>query len=239
MAMTSKAKVPEVVMNPASAVHYRNHGDRFVGEGLSKIGYRYDQVEGRKFVQCRDGKEHANNVTLSQPSSEVLTLLKKNEEFFLVMGKQSRSPYLVEVDGTVYLKTFLEQAAGLVEDGQDFLSAAISEGKQELGSKVTFISELIVPKLYRHVSYTDEVSRLYWAITENLGEQELDEKETIYVEIIPLENAKREFKDYLDGKKSDFFGFDIPDITMLSMTLFFWKLNSGEIDLENPTGNLL
>lgn len=50
---------------------------------------------------------------------------------------------------------------------------------------------------------------------------------------------KKEFKAYINGKKDDFYGFDIPDITMLSMTLFFWKLDSGEIDLNNLTGNLL
>lgn len=238
MAMTSKAKVPEVVMNPASAEHYKKYGNVFVEEGKSTIGFRYDQVTGRK-MRKPDGKEFTNNVTLSQPSSEVLTLMKRGTEWFLVMGKQSRSPYVVEVDGTLYSKIFLEQAAGLVESEQDFLSAAVVEGNQELGSKVIFLAELIVPKLYRHVSYTDEVSRLYWAITEVLEEQNLDEEESINVSLIPLEDAKKEFKAYLNGRKSDFFGFDIPDITMLSMTLFFWKLDSGEIDLENPTGNLL
>ena len=66
-----------------------------------------------------------------------------------------------------------------------------------------------------------------------------DYGESINVSLFPLEDAKKEFKAYIDGKKADFFGFDIPDVTMLSMTLFFWKLDSGEIDLNNPKGNLL
>ena len=165
--------------------------------------------------------------------------MKDGEKWFMVMGKQSRSPYVVEVNGTLYSKIFLEQAAGLVEADQDFQSAAIAEGSQELGAKMIHLSELIVPKLYRHVSYTDEVSKLYLAVTERLGSQNLDADENINVDVIPLEKARIAFKEYINGDKADFLGFDLPDITMLSMTLFFWKLDSGEIDLNNLTGNLL
>ena len=82
---------------------------------------------------------------------------------------------------------------------------------------------MIVPRLFRHVSYTDEVSKLYLAVSEWIGEQELDPEENINVDVIPLDEAKEEFDAYLDGDKDSFFGFDIPDITMLSMTVFFRK----------------
>lgn len=238
MAMTSKAKKPEKVVNPASAEHYKKSGNTFVEEGIATVGYRYDHVEGRK-MKMPNGKEFTNNVTLSQNSSEVLTLMKDGDEWFVVMGKQSRSPYVVNVDGTLYSKIFFEQAAGLVEADQDFQAAAVAEVKQELGAKLVHLSELIVPKLYRHVSYTDEVSKLYLAVTEKLGNQNLDADENINIGIIRLEDARQAFVEYIKGEKSDFFGFDIPDITMLSITLFFWKLDSGEIDLDNLTGNLL
>ena len=126
MAMISKTKVPEKVVNPASAKYYQNYGNQFVSEGTQTIGYRYDQIEGR-MIQSPDGKVFSNNVTLSQPSSEVLTLLKDGQDWYIVMGKQSRSPYVVDVNGKLYYKVFLEQAAGLVEEGQDFLSAAVAD----------------------------------------------------------------------------------------------------------------
>lgn len=44
MAMVSKAKNPEVVMNPASAEHYKKYGNTFVEEGHTEIGYRYDHI---------------------------------------------------------------------------------------------------------------------------------------------------------------------------------------------------
>lgn len=238
MAKILKTKRPEKVVNPASADYYQKNGNAFVEEGKVTVGYRYDQVEGRKLSKP-DGKVFTQNVTLSQHSSEVLTLLKEGEEWFLVMGKQSRSPYIVEVNGKLYSKIFLEQAAGLVEPEQDFQSTALREGSEELGSKVVYLAELIVPKLYRHVSYTDEVSKLYIAVTEKLEGQELDEEESIGVELIPLEKAKKAFKEYLNGVQDAFLGFDIPDVTILSMTLFFWKLDTGEIDLSNLKGNLL
>lgn len=122
---------------------------------------------------------------------------------------------------------------------QSFLDAAIAETRQELGAKLTYLGELIVPRLFRHVSYTDEVSKLYLAVTEWIGEQELDPEENINVDVIPLDEAKEEFDAYLDGDKDSFFGFDIPDITMLSMTVFFRKLENGKINLNNLTGNLL
>lgn len=238
MSMINKAKVPEKVDDASVANYYANNGNKVLDLGVQTIGYRYDQVEKRK-MQMPSGKEFTNNVTLSQTSAEVLTLLRDGDLWFVVMGKQSRSPYIVEVEGEIYSKIFLEQAAGLVEENQNFQSAAIAEGCQELGSQVVYLTELIVPKLYRHVSYTDEMSKLYLAVTEKLGTQDLDENESINVDIIPLEDARREFCDYINGRKTSFFGFDIPDSTMLSMTLFFWKLDIGEIDLNNLKNNLL
>ena len=238
MSMISKTKVPERVDDVSVVKYYEDNGNKVLDGGIQTIGYRYDHVEKRK-MQMPSGKEFTNNVTLSQPSSEVLTLFRDGDKWFVVMGKQSRSPYVVEVEGKLYSKIFLEQAAGLVEENQDFQSAAIAEGCQELGSKVVYLTELIAPKLYRHVSYTDEMSKLYLAVTEKLGEQQLDDNENINVDIIPLEEARREFCDYINGRKTSFFGFDIPDITMLSMTLFFWKLDTGEIDLNNLDNNLL
>lgn len=239
MAKRSKIKKPEIVVNSAVAEYYEKYGTKLVKEGKQEIGYRFDQITSREFSLPGSEEVKSNNVTLSQPSSEILTLLKKGEEWFLVLGKQARSPYLVEVNGKVYFRTFIEQAAGLLEEGQSFLDAAIAETRQELGAKLVYIGELIVPRVFRHVSYTDEVSKLYLAVTEWLGNQDLDPEENINVDVIPLDKAKEEFDAYLDGDKDSFFDFDIPDVTMLSMTVFFRKLENGKIDLNNLTGNLL
>ena len=66
--MTSKAKRPEKVTSPSVIYYYKLYGNRLLSEGDTKIGYRYDQVERRKFRKP-DGKEFTNNVTLSQASS--------------------------------------------------------------------------------------------------------------------------------------------------------------------------
>lgn len=199
MGMTSKAKKPEKVNADKAVVdYYKNHANLFIEEGKTTIGYRYDQVEGRTFWKP-EGKVTKNNVTLSPTSSEVLTLMKERGEWFLVMGKQCRSPYLVEVDGKVYSKVFIEQAAGLVENNQNFVTAAIAE---------------------------------------SIGEQSLDTEENIETIKIPLNKARYEFENYLDGKTNNFFGFDIPDLTIISLERLFWKIEKG-LDLENLSGNLL
>lgn len=230
-----KVKVPEDVKQESTKKYYQQNGNQFIEEGTIKVGYRYDQVEKRKMRQP-NGYEFVNNVTLSQPSSEVLTLLKDGEEWYLVMGRQSRSPYVVSVDGELYSKIFLENAAGLLEEGQNFIDAASAEVSQELGAKPIYLGELIAPKLYRHVSYTDEVSKLYVAVAERIGAQNLDKEENILVQCIPLAEAEEEYGRYISGQKPDFFGFDIPDVTMLSLSIFFWKINTKTINLDNIKG---
>ena len=121
MAMKSKIKKPEHVINSAAAEYYMQYGTKFVEEGKQEIGYRYDQITRRMFTLPGSEEVKSNNVTLSQPSSEVLTLMKKENEWFIVLGKQARSPYLVDVNGKIYFRTFIEQAAGLLEEGQSFL----------------------------------------------------------------------------------------------------------------------
>ena len=237
MAMTPKKKRPEKVGNRHIADYYRSHGNQFVAEGATKIGYRYDQVEGRKFRKP-DGKEFTNNVTLSQASSEVLTLMKCNGKWYFVFGKQPRSSYLVDVRGELYAKIFIEQAAGLLEKNQTFVKAAIAEAEQELGARLSYLG-VLVNKVCRHVSYADETSRVFLAIAESLGDQHLDENENITKVIVPIFEAQKEFEAYLDGRKRSFFGFDVPDLTILAMERFFWKLETGELDLDNLQGNLL
>ena len=237
MAMTSKSKSPEMVTDSSVADYYRKKSNLFIEEGTQEIGYRYDQVKGRKFRKP-DGKEFTNNITLSPPSSEVLTLMKHNGKWYLVFGKQTRSPYLVDVCGETYAKVFIEQAAGLLERGQSFEEAAIAEAEQELGARLSYLG-ILVKKVCRHVSYADETSRVFLAIAESLGDQHLDENENITKVIVPIFEAKKEFESYLDGRKKSFFGYAVPDLTILAMERFFWKLDTGELDLDNLQGNLL
>ena len=73
MAMKNKIKKPEHVINSAAAEYYMQYGTKFVEEGKQEIGYRFDQITARKFTLPGSEEVKSNNVTLSQPSSEVLT----------------------------------------------------------------------------------------------------------------------------------------------------------------------
>lgn len=233
MSMQPKFKEPERVQSKEIGSYYKNHSFHFIAEGESTRGYRYDQIVGRK-LQKPDGTEFTNNVTLSQASSEVLTLFKRNGEWCFVFGVQSRSPYLVNVEGELYCKLFLEQAAGLLEEDQDFVQAAIAETSQELGVELKYLG-VFIPKVCRHVSYTDEVSTVFLAIAETIGKQRLDKYENIEVVIIPVDDVRK----YLDGEMEVYLGLDIPEMTMLSLERFFRKLDTGKLDLDNLQGNLL
>ncbi len=237
MSMTSKAKTPEMVENPYVADYYRRYSTRFVAEGETKIGYRYDQVEGRK-LQKPNGVNFTNNVTLSQPSAEVLTLIKQDGVWCFVFGLQSRSPYLVDVDGEIYCKLFLEQAAGLLEEGQDFIQAAIAETSQEFGVTLSYLG-VFISNVCRHVSYADETSVVFLAIADSIGKQRLDKYENIKVVVIPVDKTRKKLEAYLDGDEEGFFGFDVPEMTQLALSRFFWKLDTGRLDLDNLQGNLL
>ena len=238
MAMTPKVKKTTHVTDPQLAKLYKEQGTKVTASGTLEVGFRFDHVHAQE-MQQPDGRIFCNVLTYSPESSEVLTLLKSNGKWYMVMGLQARSPYLVNVDGELYCKFFLEQAAGCVKEDQTFLDAAVAEGCEELGSHVTGLYPLSAPILYRHVSYTDEMSRLYLAITEDLGQQNLDNEENIHVQKFPLADARTTFLNYINGNVDTFFGFDIPEVTALSMALFFWKLDLGQIDLDNLSGNLL
>ena len=86
MSKISKLKKPELVVNAATADYYKQYGTSFVEEGEQDIGYRYDQITARKFTLPRSSEVKSNNVTLSQPSAEVLTLMKKGDEWYMVLG---------------------------------------------------------------------------------------------------------------------------------------------------------
>ena len=234
MSMVDKRKRADVVKDVEVKNFYKENGTEYKGAEDYSQGYRFDTE--KVYLQTPGSEKVGSNmVTYSQPSSEILVLVKVDEKWHLALAKQARTPYKVEVDGKIYFKTFLEQAAGLVEEakGQDFVSAAIAETKQELGAQgFVYMKELVAPRICRHVSYADEMSKLYLAVITRLGEQNLDPNENIKKLIVPLDEAKEEFMNYLEGK-SLFFGYEVPDITMLSMTSLFWQLDTGRLDLDN------
>lgn len=228
----------EAVENIKSLMYYKNFGNHFLEKSEIKKGKRYQQVEIE--IANRKGKKITDTVTLSQPSCEILTLLKKDGIWHMVLGKQPHSSYIVVAFGTLYSKVFLEQATGVVREGENFLEAAIEKTKRELGAELIYISELVHPRLYRHVAHTNEMTKIYLAVAEQIEPEKVDENQNrIEICTIPLADVKTAFMEYIDGERDDFFGFDIPDITMLSMSIFFWKLDTGKIRLGDLKRNLL
>lgn len=135
MSKVNKLKKPELVVNAATADYYMQYGTTLVEEGKlpEEPGYRFDHVVARKFKLPNSEEVKTNDITLSQPSSEVLTLMKKGEEWYIVLGKQARSPYLVTVNGKIYFRTFIEQAAGLLEEGRAFWMQQLLKHARSLG----------------------------------------------------------------------------------------------------------
>ncbi len=236
MSMISKEKKPERVYNPYVAEIVKGQSNRIISTKEESRGFRFDCWE--VVFQLPNGKETTHHVTLSQASAEILTLYRQDGKWCFIFGRQARSPYMMEIDGKLYSKLFFEQAAGLLEEGQDFVQAAIAETSQEFGVTLSYLGVLI-SKVCRHVSYSDETSVVFLAVADSIGKQRLDKYENIEVVIIPVDETREEFEAYLDGDKDSFFGFDIPEMTQLSLSKFFWKLDTGKLDLDNLQGNLL
>lgn len=242
----------EKVEDPSLVEFYKAFGERMVEEGTITAGYRYDQISGRKMRHSDewvkeaqkknpDAKpEYSHNVAISNPSSEVFTLMKKGESWFVVLGLQPRSPYFVEVEGQRYIKFLWEQAAGLLEEGESFVEAAVRETQEEFGAAaLKYLGFLRRPNIFRQTSFVNEVSQIFLAVVECLDEQHLDENENIRIKAFPLDEFVMEYMAYMSGKKDSFYGFDINHMTISSIDRFLYLLETKQIDLEDLKGNLL
>lgn len=188
-------------------------------------GFRFN-VE-KRYYSKPDGKEYTNMEAVSKASAEVVALQKRNGVLGFCFAIQPRTPYLVNVDGELFARYFIEQPAGMLEKGETFTEAAIRELKEELGFNVLKLDAL-TPLVHRHVSYTNETSIVFYALVgEDIG-QNLDENEDIERLWYSLEEVEEEFNSYMDGE-SKFFGFDIPDLTIIGLQEFFRKFKNGKI----------
>lgn len=217
---------------PAGSIKhvYREHGHRLIRESDRQEMYRFD-VQKHTLVR-KDGeeeKEYTNMVTLSKPSAEVIcTRINESGGLEICLILQPRTPYITTVDGEKYARFFIEQPAGLVEKDETIEDAAVREVEEEIGYKVDWIRSLIDPFVCRHVSYTNETSKVFVVGVGKQTKQHLDENEDIAPKWYQAGDVEMELEWYLDGYSS-FFGFDLPEMTILGLLRFFTKLHRGDI----------
>lgn len=206
---------------------YHDHGQIIKGSEQIAEGYRFDTHKVTMLKQ--DGSEYCHTVTLSKPSVEVICLKKDMiaHQVYVYLVLQSRTPYIATVPkgNTMvnYARFFLEEPAGLVEYGETFEEAAKREVEEETGYQVEKLVPLIVPAICRHVSYSDETSQVFVAkLGKKIG-QRLDQNENCMVGEFTIEELEKEFEDYLEGRKSRFYDFDLSEMTIMSLQRFFVK----------------
>lgn len=227
-----KAKYPYQVHEDIGE-RYKLYGHSFLASKENQKGYRFN-VEKRYFWNGQKQKQYANSVTLSAPSAEVICLRHYGKEVKMALILQSRTPYIAEVwdeeekEYLQYARFFFEQPAGLVEKGETFEEAAIREAQEETGFEVQALRHLMKPVICRHVSYSDECSQVFVAKLGNEIGQNLDQNENINVFWFNLKVVETELEMYLEGEKEDFFGYDIPEMTILGLQRFFIKWNRGD-----------
>lgn len=215
---------------------YRERGHKLTDVSDRQEMYRFD-VQKHTLVR-KDGEEeveYTNMVTLSKPSAEVVcTRVDRDGRLKICLILQPRTPYITEVNGQKYARFFLEQPAGLAEKGETLEDTAKREVEEEIGYEVKWIEPLIEPFVCRHVSYTNETSKVFVVGVGKQTKQHLDENEDCRPQWFYAETAEEEFEDYLDGKISSFCGLDLPDMTILALQRFFTKLHRGDIpELKN------
>ena len=223
----NKTKHPYRVTDKEIASKYEQDGHEVLGMSDMQEGYRFNMATIH-LVKPQSDKEYTNKITLSKPSAEVMCVRKVDGELQVCLILQPRTPYQVEVNGKTYARFFLEQPAGLLENGESFEEAAIREVEEETGYKVKEVQRLIKSMICRHVSYADETSVVFLANLGDFEAQHLDENEDIKVSWYPVNTVEKEFEDYLEGEKDNFFGYDIPEMTLLAMQRFFVKLHRGD-----------
>lgn len=214
---------------------YAEHGHQVIEEKDIHPGYRFDVK--RITLQKPDGSTYTNLVTHSAPSAEAICLRRRegSGEWEMVFVLQSRTPYKAEKnrgngEKEIYAKFFLEQPAGLLQEGENYENAAIREIEEETGYEWVAMLPLMKPIICRHVSYSDETSRVFVAFLGSKKEQHLDPNENIYVQSYFLEEVETALEEYLEGKKATFLNFDVPEMTILSLLRFFQKWNRGDFE---------
>lgn len=212
---------------------YNLYGHKLLESSTEQDGNRFN-VEKRAFEKQNNGGGYFSIVTISKPSTEVICLKRYGEEVKIALILESRTPYIAEVwdeeekEYVRYARFFFELPAGLLDAGESFEDAAIRVVQEETGFEVQTIRYLIKQVICQHVSYSDESSELFVA---NLGDeigQKLDKNENIYVFWFSLKEVENELEKYLEGEKDNFFGYDVPEMTILGLQRFFTKWNRGD-----------
>lgn len=212
---------------------YKMFGHRLLEISTEKEGYRFN-LEKRAFEKSNKAEAYFNSVTTSKPSAEIICLKKYGRTVQMALILQPRTPYIADIwdeekgEYVQYARFFFEQPAGLLEIGETFEQGAKRETEEETGFEVQDIQLLIKPVICRHVSYSDESSQVFVAkLGREIG-QKLDRNESIKPYWFPLEKVEEELENYLEGINNKFFGYDIPDMTILSLQRFFTKWNRGD-----------
>ena len=130
---------------------------------------------------CATGKDKADAVCI------VPKIIADGKEF-LVLTKEFRQP----VNDYVYLFP-----AGLVEDGEDPLTSALRELKEEIGAEEVSEVNLLADVCYNSEGMTDESVIIYEIVVTKLGKQNLQDHEDIKTFIVPIE----ELENFIKGKK--------------------------------------
>ena len=212
---------------------YDKEGHRVKQRELIANGYRFDTYKVTMINP--EGSEYSHTVTLSKPSAEVICLKKERHQVYVYLILQPRTPYVATAQNEDnkwenYARFFLEEPAGLVENGETFEDAARREVEEEVGYRVKKLVPLMAPSICRHVSYSDETSQVFVAKLGKRIEQKLDENEFCKVQMFPVEMMEMEFENYLEGIKDNFYGFDLPEMTIMALQRFFVKWHRGDFN---------
>ena len=227
-----KQKYPFIVKEDIGE-RYKQYGHKLLENFTEQGGNRFN-VEKRAFEKPNNVGGYFNSVTISKPSSEVICLKRYGEKVKMALILQSRTPYIAEVwdeeekEYVRYARFFFELPAGLLEAGESFEDAAIRETQEEIGFEVLNLRHLMKQVICRHVSYSDESSEVFVAqLGDEIG-QKLDKNENIHVFWFSLKEVEKELEKYLEGEKNNFFGYDVPEMTILGLQRFFIKWNRGD-----------
>lgn len=130
---------------------------------------------------CVTGKQKADTVC-------IVPKIKIEGKEFLVLTKEFRQPI------NDYVYSF---PAGLVEDGEEPLTSALRELKEEIGAEEIAEVNTLTNVCYNSEGMTDESVIIYEIVVTKLGKQNLQDHEDIRTFIVPIE----ELENFIKGKK--------------------------------------
>ncbi len=176
-----------------------------------------------------DSRIQTDEVLTFAPSAEIICVQRVATEVKVCLFLQSRVPYTVKIDNKEYVDFFVENLSGVLNRNESYAEGALRTVVENLDYEIKDFRQLIKPTIYRNTRFTNSKCETFIAVLGQKKPNHHNKHDYLQALWFPIDFLEKEFENYLEGNIDDFLGFNISEMTLLSLQRFFIKYRRGEI----------